>query len=133
MHRAIRILLVDGDVPLRLMLRSVLEHEGYDVALSYGGADARREMDAGEIRFLIVDNGFHSAAGLELADYASTLGIPVMLMAEQRGGDEMLARGPHPYIVKPFRTREFADKVRAVLAAANAEGRGLHGVTPAAG
>lgn len=122
MHTFNHILLVDGDASLCLMLRTVLEDRGYRVALSSGGAEARRILREHHIELLIADNGFRSTAGHDLADYARTLGIPTMLMSAELDGEEALAHGLHPYVLKPFRVGEFTDKVEAVLAGSNAVG-----------
>jgi len=118
-----RILLVDRDAQLCLMLRSLLENRGVRVAVSSGGVEAHRILREHQIELLVADNGFRSAAGLELADYARTLRIPTMLMSAEFDGEEKLATGPHPYILKPFRASEFTDKVQAVLEGSNVVGR----------
>ena len=117
-----RILLVEDEEPLTLLIRYNLEAEGYEVdAVARGDeADLRLREEAPDL--VLLDWMLPGLSGIELCRRIrarrETERLPViMLTARGEEGDRVrgLATGADDYIVKPFSVPELLARVRALL------------------
>ncbi|MBK5956943.1 phosphate regulon transcriptional regulatory protein PhoB [Rhodoplanes elegans] len=119
---AARILIVEDEEPLTLLLRYNLEAEGYAVDAAGRGDDADLRLKESPPDLAIVDWMLPGLSGIELIRRLrarnETQQLPViMLTARGEEGERVrgLATGADDYIVKPFSVPELLARIRALL------------------
>ena len=117
-----RILLVEDEEPLTLLIRYNLEAEGYEVDAVARGDDADLRLREETPDLVLLDWMVPGLSGIELCRRIrarrETERLPViMLTARGEEGDRVrgLATGADDYIVKPFSVPELLARVRALL------------------
>jgi DNA-binding response OmpR family regulator len=121
--REARVLLVDDDRELCLMLSEYLTAEHFDVKSVHDGGEALAQLQNGAFEIVILDVMLPSVGGFDVlrklgADYATPI-----LMLTARGDDVDrivgLELGADDYLSKPFNPRELVARIRAILRRAN--------------
>lgn len=117
-----RVLIVEDEEPLTLLLRYNLESEGYDVDSVARGDEAEIRLREQVPDLVVLDWMLPGLSGIELCrrirTRRETERLPViMLTARGEEGDRVrgLATGADDYIVKPFSVPELLARVRALL------------------
>lgn len=114
-----RILVVDDDAEVRLLLRRCLERESYQVLEAQNGEELFAALGNGRADLITLDLGLGGEDGLELARRIRTAHkIPIIMISGK--GDTIdrvvgLELGADDYISKPFHLREVLARIRAVL------------------
>ncbi|MBW0368299.1 winged helix-turn-helix domain-containing protein [Ensifer adhaerens] len=117
-----RILVVEDDEPLRLMLEHDLRKEGFTVeGLSRGDeAEARLAKIVPDV--LVLDWSLSGISGIDLCrrlrTLPETISLPIVLLTDIADTDERiagLAAGADDCLVKPFSTMEFVVRVKNLL------------------
>jgi two-component system phosphate regulon response regulator PhoB len=121
-----RVLIVEDEEPLTLLLRYNLEAEGYDVDCVARGDEADIRLREQLPDLVVLDWMLPGLSGIELCrrirSRRETERLPViMLTARGEEGDRVrgLATGADDYIVKPFSVPELVARVHALLRRAN--------------
>jgi DNA-binding response OmpR family regulator len=113
------VLVVDDEPIVREVVVSYLRREGYRTLEAGDGTEARRLLESGEPRLVVLDLMLPEIDGLELCRWIrSRSDVPViMLTARGEETDRIvgLELGADDYVTKPFSPRELAARVRAVL------------------
>lgn len=115
----IRILVVDDEPPVRSILRSGLEREGYEVSEAANKAELLRCLETAPIDLITLDLDLGGENGLLLArEVRAQHNIPIVMITGK--GDVFdrvagLEQGADDYIVKPFHIREVLMRARSVL------------------
>jgi response regulator RpfG family c-di-GMP phosphodiesterase len=123
----LRILLVDDDPALRMLLRTTFEVADVDVVEADGADAARRRIRASRPDVIVLDVNMPGTTGLELCEELkadpATSDIPVILLTGSSGGTTAAAKrvGADAYVRKPFSPLE-------LLAVAERLAGGLYGV-----
>lgn len=117
-----KVLVVEDEEPLMLLLRYNLEADGYDVDGVARGDEADLRLREHAPDLLLLDWMLPGVSGIELCRRVrmrrETERLPViMLTAKGEEGDRVrgLATGADDYIVKPFSVPELLARVRALL------------------
>jgi two-component system phosphate regulon response regulator PhoB len=117
-----RVLIVEDEEPLTLLLRYNLEAEGYDVDCVSRGDEAEIRLREQVPDLVLLDWMLPGLSGIELCRRIrvrpETERMPIiMLTARGEEGDRIrgLATGADDYIVKPFSVPELLARVRALL------------------
>ena len=117
-----RILIVEDEDALTLLLRYNLEAEGYLVEASTRGDEAELRLREAPPDLVLLDWMLPGLSGIELCRRIrarrETERLPViMLTARGEEGDRVrgLATGADDYVVKPFSVPELVARVRALL------------------
>jgi len=117
-----KVLVVEDEEALTLLLRYNLEAEGYEVDCVMRGDDAEVRLKEQVPDIAVVDWMLPGISGIELCRRIrardETRRLPViMLTARGEEGDRVrgLATGADDYIVKPFSVPEFIARVKALL------------------
>jgi two-component system phosphate regulon response regulator PhoB len=117
-----RVLIVEDEEPLTLLLRYNLEAEGYEVDSVARGDEAEIRMREQMPDIVLLDWMLPGLSGIELCRRIrvrpETERLPViMLTARGEEGDRIrgLSTGADDYIVKPFSVPELLARVRALL------------------
>jgi two-component system response regulator QseB len=114
-----RLLLVEDDRELGVMLSDVLRDEGYAVDVA---TDGQQGLHLGLVRrydVLVVDRRLPGLDGLDLLDRLRTRAVrtPVMLLTAMGSVHDRvdgLDAGADDYLVKPFELDEFSARLRAL-------------------
>lgn len=125
---AARILIIEDEEALSLLLRYNLESEGYAVDAVIRGDEAETRLRESVPDLVILDWMLPGLSGIELCrrlrTRPETERLPVIMLTAR--GDETervrgLATGADDYVVKPFSVPELLARVRALLRRAKPE------------
>ncbi|MEJ8473382.1 phosphate regulon transcriptional regulator PhoB [Roseibium algae] len=123
-----KVLIVEDEEPLSLLLRYNLEAEGYTVDSCMRGDDAEVRLRESVPDLLLLDWMLPGISGIELCRRLrmreETERLPVIMLTAR--GEEAerirgLSTGADDYVVKPFSVPELMARVRAILRRANPE------------
>src|SRR5947208_12654606 len=114
-----RILVVEDDPTLRLVLQDNLRSEGYDVEVAADGVSGVRNSRAIIPDLIVLDLTLPDCDGFELLPVLRQSGqVPIIVLTARTQQAEKLkglALGADDYITKPFDPEELLARVRAVL------------------
>jgi two-component system phosphate regulon response regulator PhoB len=123
-----KIMVVEDEEPLCVLLRYNLEAEGYQVEVVTRGDEAELRHQENVPDLLVLDWMVPAVSGIELCRRLrvrpETERLPIiMLTARGEESDRVrgLSTGADDYLVKPFSTPEFIARVRALLRRAKPE------------
>ena len=123
-----RVMVVEDEEPLGVLLRYNLESEGYQVEVVTRGDEADTRLQESVPDLLVLDWMLPAVSGIELCRRLrlrpETERLPIiMLTARGEEGDRVrgLSTGADDYLVKPFSTPEFMARVKALLRRAKPE------------
>ncbi len=119
-----RILAVDDESDVVLIVKTALQSEGYEVETAGNGFDALAACRDQRPDLILLDVMMPGMSGFdvmrELKNDDKTASIPIIMLtgvSERKKIQEALMGGTQYYIVKPFDIQELLDKVADVLAA----------------
>jgi len=117
-----RILIVEDEEPLTMLLRYNLESEGYEVETAARGDDADTRLKESTPDLVVLDWMLPGLSGIELCRRLrarpETRQLPIIMLTARGEESEKvrgLATGADDYIVKPFSVPELLARVRALL------------------
>ncbi len=120
---AFKILVVDDEEGLVLLMQTNLEFEGYNVVTAFDGEEAISQVKAENPDLILLDirmprkNGWDVCK--ELKGDPSTRHIPIIFLSAYAQREDVakgLALGAEKYMTKPADPREVANTVAAILA-----------------
>ena len=121
-----RILIVEDEEPLSMLLRYNLEAEGYEVESTARGDEADTLLKENAPDLVVLDWMMPGLSGIELCRRLrarpETRLLPVIMLTARGEESEKvrrLATGADGYIVKPFSVPELLARIRALLRRAN--------------
>ncbi len=125
---AARILIIEDEEPLTLLLRYNLEAEGYGVESVDRGDEAETRLRESVPDLVILDWMLPGLSGIELCrrlrSRPETQRLPVIMLTARGEETERvrgLSTGADDYVVKPFSVPELLARVRALLRRAKPE------------
>ncbi len=117
-----RILIVEDEEPLTMLLRYNLEAEGYDVETAARGDEADTKLRETTPDLVVLDWMLPGLSGIELCRRLrarpETRQLPIIMLTARGEESEKvrgLATGADDYIVKPFSVPELLARVGALL------------------
>jgi two-component system phosphate regulon response regulator PhoB len=123
-----RIMIVEDEEPLTLLLRYNLEAEGYAVDTAARGDEAEVKLKEAAPDLVVLDWMLPGMSGIELCRRlrarAETERLPIIMLTARGEESERirgLATGADDYIVKPFSVPELVARIRALLRRARPE------------
>jgi CheY-like chemotaxis protein len=123
-----RILIVEDEEPLALLLRYNLEAEGYEVETVARGDEADIRLREAPPDLAVLDWMLPGISGIELCRRLrarpESKALPIIMLTARGEESERvrgLATGADDYIVKPFSVPELIARVRALLRRASPE------------
>src|SRR6202023_2169525 len=123
-----RILIVEDEEPLTLLLRYNLEAEGYEVDIAARGDDAEVRLKESPPDLVVLDWMLPGISGIELCRRlrarTDTERLPIIMLTARGEESERvrgLATGADDYIVKPFSVPELLARIRSLLRRARPE------------
>ncbi len=123
-----KILIVEDEDPLSLLLRYNLEAEGYSVEAVARGDEAEMRLKEAQPDLLLLDWMLPGLSGIELCRRLrakpETLRLPIIMLTARGEESERirgLSLGADDYVVKPFSVPELMARIRTVLRRAKPE------------
>ena len=117
-----RVLIVEDEEPLTLLLRYNLEAEGYEVETVARGDDADTRLKERIPDLVVLDWMLPGLSGIELCrrlrTRPETKSLPIIMLTARGEESERvrgLSTGADDYIVKPFSVPELLARIRALL------------------
>ena len=125
---AARVMIVEDEEPLMLLLRYNLEAEGYEVDGAARGDEAEIKLKESAPDLLVLDWMLPGLSGIELCRRLrarpETERLPIIMLTARGEESERLrgrATGADDYVVKPFSVPELIARVQALLRRARPE------------
>ncbi|CAB5004623.1 unannotated protein [freshwater metagenome] len=119
MIEGLRVLVVDDEVPLTVVVSSYLEREGFKVSVAHTGPDAVEAARSDRPDLIVLDVMLPGFDGVEVCRQVRQFSDAyiIMLTARDEEVDKILglSMGADDYLVKPFSPRELIARVRAML------------------
>ena len=119
MNDRLRILVVDDDADIRLLLRELLERAGYAVDEAEDGRAALRTMFTTPPALVILDVTMPEMDGYQTLERIRDLSeVPVLMLTARTQELEKvrgLSAGADDYVAKPFGRQELLARVQALL------------------
>ena len=115
-----KILIIDDQPGIRLLLNEVFKKEGYTPLLAANGMEALKIFEEELIDCVLLDMKIPGMNGLEILKHlkAKNKRIPVIMMTaygEQELIDEAMKLGASNYFTKPFNIFEVLEEVNEIL------------------
>jgi two-component system, NtrC family, response regulator AtoC len=119
-----KILIVDDELNMRLVLAAMLKKEGYEVTSASDGQEALQILRSGPVSVVITDLKMPRIDGMELLDRVSSEypDIPVIIITAHgtvATAVEALKKGALDYITKPFELEELKSVVSKAIKTRN--------------
>ena len=111
-----RILIVEDDSDLIVVLVQVLEQEGYRVTAASSRVEALAALSKGGVDLIVADSVLRGGNGDDIAKTAGQREIPIIMISGEPKRIARLRGGPLPFIEKPFRTAQLVQLVARLLA-----------------
>jgi DNA-binding response OmpR family regulator len=120
----IRVLLVEDDANLCMVLQDYLEFVAYDVIVAHDGEDGLARFEEHDVHLCVLDvmlprmDGFALAAAIRERNKQ----IPIIFLTAKSLKEDRLkgfAQGCDDYITKPFSTEELNLRIKAILRRCN--------------
>ncbi len=114
-----RILIADDEQVIRLLLRRILEAEGYSITEVGNGEEALKEAKREVPSLIVLDvtmpgiNGFQACK--RIREFSN---VPIVLLSGIDNDEEKtkaLGAGATEFLTKPFFPKEFAARIRDIL------------------
>jgi DNA-binding response OmpR family regulator len=119
MNTRLRILVVDDDADIRLLLRELLERAGYTVDEAEDGKTGLRHLFSNAPSLVILDVTMPDMDGYQTLERIRDLSdVPVLMLTARTQELEKvrgLSAGADDYVAKPFGRQELLARVQALL------------------
>ncbi len=116
-----KILVVEDDGDINVLLQHILTKEGYLVSAAYSGSEARLLLDGQSFDLVLLDLMLPGLNGEALIqELRKKFMMPVIVVSARSGLEdkmELLRLGADDYITKPFETGEVLARVEASFVA----------------
>ncbi|TBW29233.1 PleD family two-component system response regulator [Gramella sp. KN1008] len=115
-----RILIVDDDQSIGLMLKDILEFSGHDVTISQQPGKTKENILENDIQLLLLDKLISGVDGTdvcaELREDEDVPQIPIIMMsALHNAGEVCKSAGATEFIAKPFDMETLISKTNEIL------------------
>ncbi len=116
------VLLVEDEEPLRLVLRDLLEREGYRIVEAADGIQALDEIDRSAPDAIVLDLNLPRLDGYGVLSHirarAATANLPVLVLTAKADEDNevrVFEIGANDFMTKPFRPKALSARIKALL------------------
>ncbi|MGE5347501.1 MAG: response regulator, partial [Acidithiobacillales bacterium] len=117
-----RVLVVDDDEDIQTIVRTLLEHAGYEVSAVSGGREALERIAVSLPDLVLLDVGMPEMSGWQvctaLRSRPATAALPIVMLtvrSEIRDLITSLQVGADDYVTKPFSRRRLLDALETLL------------------
>jgi two-component system, OmpR family, response regulator len=115
-----KILVVDDDVNIRMLVSTILNNVGFEVCEAMDGCDALQKLGENKIDLCVVDIMMPHMNGLDFCCNARNYyeDMPILMLtakSEISSKKESYGSGADDYLTKPFEAEELLLRIRALL------------------
>lgn len=114
-----RLLVVDDDIAMTKLLKTLLELEGFEVMTAVRGADAQHLAAATPPDLFLLDFHLPDMEGVELVQVLRAMpqfaNTPIMVVSGRYVEPEVMAVGASAFMMKPYDTGELSSKMRELI------------------
>ena len=113
-----RILVVDDEEPIRMLYKSELEEEGYDITLASTATEALEKVESEPFDLIVLDIKMPGMNGIEAMQkiVGKRKNIPIIInSAYPHFKDSFMTWVAEEYVVKSSNLQELKDKIRQLL------------------
>jgi putative nucleotidyltransferase with HDIG domain len=115
-----RILVVDDEEPVRTMMASALDRQGYTVELASGGREALEVLEMNAFNLVLTDIVMGDVNGIALLERIHALqpNLPVVMVTAVHDisvAIDSMRRGAYDYLLKPFEREQLLSTVERAL------------------
>jgi putative nucleotidyltransferase with HDIG domain len=115
-----RVLVVDDESPVRSMMGSILERQGYDVQLAASGREALEALKLNAFDLVLTDIVMQDVNGIALLERIHTQqpNLPVVMVTAIHDisvAIDSMRRGAYDYLLKPFEREHLINTVERAL------------------
>lgn len=111
-----RLLIVDDRHEICEVIAAFCAEQGYTSTTASDGTSANEALAREKFDCLIVDVVLPGVSGLTLAEFASSRGIPVLLISgEPKSIEQLNGNSPHLFLQKPFHLDELGSALRTLI------------------
>ena len=119
-HIGKKVLVVDDEDILRMLLTDTLEYDQFIVEEAEDGQEALEKIQSNEYDVIILDYMMPRMTGLQLLDHLQSMKLTtpvIMLTAKAQKTDEVaaLAKGASYFVPKPFSPNELVELVKSIF------------------
>jgi len=119
MAKALTVLVVDDEPPIRRFLRTSLAASGYRIVEAEDAAGGLRSLTTEKPDLVVLDLGLPDKSGLELiGEIRKASAVPILVLSarhDERSKVEAFDLGADDYVAKPFGMAELMARLRAAL------------------
>lgn len=119
MVRVKRILLVEDEKKISLIIEKYLIRENYQVSCVYDGEEAINEFDKSNFDLVLLDMMLPKISGEQVIEHirkhSDTPVIMVTAKVEEEDRIKGFQLGADDYVIKPFSPKELMERIKAVL------------------
>jgi len=122
MTEASKILIIDDMPSHLLLLKTILEEEGFEIITAEDGENAIRTLKEDEaIALILLDimmPGFDGFDFLDKINESETYKTPVIIVSAKTDNTSIqkaIEKGAYDYLTKPFNVQDIRNKVRSAL------------------
>ena len=113
----IKVLVVDDEETVRMLLQRILQAAGYDVVTAADGKEALSVIADGDIDVVLLDIKMPGLSGIDVlgkisTDWPNVCAIMVTAVADVQTAVAAMKLGAYDYITKPFDQGEMLRKIR---------------------
>ena len=113
-----KILVVDDEEPIRMLYKSELEEEGYQITLASTAAEALEKVESEPLDLIVLDIKMPGMNGIEAMQkiVGKKKNIPIIInSAYPHFKDSFMTWVAEEYVVKSSNLQELKDKIRQLL------------------
>ena len=114
-----KILVVDDDKNISVVIQSLLKNENYEVVVAVDGVDALKKLDSEKVDMIITDVMMPNMDGWELCrEVRSFSNMPILMLTvlgETSQKVKGFGIGADDYLTKPFEPMELIARVKALI------------------
>ncbi len=132
-----RILIVEDEADINMLINQHLSNSGFEVDSVYDGFQALEAVEYGRLDLVVLDILLPGIDGWEVCQFLrkshTTVNVPIVFLSALNSEVERIKGfdlGGDDYLVKPFSPRELVSRIKAVLKRSEngAAGKNLHSV-----
>jgi len=120
MNHSARILVIDDDPDIGIMIKMMLEYKGYFVSVALRADQAEEMMEEENFDLIIMDMLLSGTNGIDLCDdlkkNPKTAALPVIMISEHPNAKEICIKaGADEFISKPFDMQDILAKIQQLV------------------
>jgi len=120
MNKQARILVIDDDPDIGIMIKMMLEYKGYAVSVAMRADQAEEMIEKEKFDLLIMDMLLSGTNGIDLCrdlkSNPTTAHLPVIMISAHPNAKEIcMQHGADEFIPKPFDMQEILSKIQQLV------------------